>query len=161
MDLKGILDDNEEPNKNIKVYKKPVQLKDIERRSKTNSTVSDNEKDINEYIDNEKNNIYNKSWSKLNNGSKLNRLKLHINILEDKYTLSNEEKTELSLLLINALKKSKLNKVSELVYDSELGEIQEIKALSFNEETRKFTLKTTEQKHKPKKSKSNIDKLLR
>ena len=32
MDLKGILDDNEEPNKNIKVYKKPVQLKDIERR---------------------------------------------------------------------------------------------------------------------------------
>ena len=105
MDLKGILDDNEEPNKNIKVYKKPVQLKDIERRSKTNSTVSDNVKDINEYIDNEKNNIYNKSWSKLNNGSKLNRLKLHINILEDKYTLSKEEKDELSLLLVNALKK--------------------------------------------------------
>lgn len=161
MDLKGILDDNEEPNKNIKVYKKPVQLKDIERRSKTNSTVSDNEKDINEYIDNEKNNIYNKPWSKLNHGSKLNRLKLHINILEDKYTLSKEEKNDVSLLLINALKKSKLNKVSELIYDPELGEIQEIKALSFNEETRKFTLKTTEQKHKPKKSKSNIDKLLR
>ena len=161
MDLKGILDDNEEPNKNIKVYKKPVQLKDIERRSKTNSTVSDNEKDINEYIDNEKNNIYNKSWSKLNHGSKLNRLKLHINILEDKYTLSKEEKNDVSLLLINALKKNKLNKVSELIYDPELGEIQEIKALSFNEETRKFTLKTTEQKHKPKKSKSNIDKLLR
>ena len=161
MDLKGILDDNEEPNKNIKVYKKPVQLKDIERRSKTNSTVSDNVKDINEYIDNEKNNIYNKSWSKLNQGCKLNRLKLHINILEDKYTLSKEEKDELSLLLINALKKSKLNKVSELTYDSDLGEIKEIKALSFNEKTRKFSLKTTEQKHKPKKSKSNIDKLLR
>lgn len=161
MDLKGILDDNEEPKKNIKVYKKPVQLKDIERRSKTNSTVSDNVKDINEYIDNEKNNIYNKSWSKLNQGCKLNRLKLHINILEDKYTLSKEEKDELSLLLANALKKSKLNKVSDLTYDSDLGEIKEIKTLSFNENTRKFSLKITEQKHKSKKSKSNIDKLLR
>ena len=75
MDLKGILDDNEEPNKNIKVYKKPVQLKDIERRSRNSiqkKTTELSETDINKMIDAEKDKKYNQTWTRLDNGSKIN-----------------------------------------------------------------------------------------
>jgi len=68
MDLKEILDDNEDKedkkdfknNPNVKVHKKPIQLKDIERRSR-NNLLKDNKDsndisdlDINKLIDMEK-----------------------------------------------------------------------------------------------------------
>ena len=83
MDLKNILeDDNIKNNPNVKVYKKPMQLKDIERRSRTNLSKTNDSIDINSYIDKEKENIYHQTWTKLNNGSKLNRLNIFVNELK-------------------------------------------------------------------------------
>ena len=85
MDLKDILEENEnnndlKNNPNVKVHKKPIQLKDIERRSRNSmqkKTTELSETDINKMIDAEKDKKYNQIWTRLDNGSKLNRLLLY------------------------------------------------------------------------------------
>lgn len=163
MDLKNILEeDNSKNNPNVKVYKKPIQLKDIERRSKTNLSKTNDNIDINSYIDKEKENIFNQLWTKLNNGSKLNRLNIFIDELKIKYELSDKEKDDLTLLLCDACNKNKLNKVSYIIYNKDEARITDIKILKFDNKNRKFILNYEKVKNKPKsKSKSNIEKLLK
>ena len=161
MDLKTILndvdiadDDNLESdlknNPNVKVHKKPIQLKDIERRSKTNHDQNNiSETEINKLIDIEKEKIYNQSWNKLDNGSKINRLKKYSLILKGEYNLNDNEL-------------NKLNKNSDVIYDIDNAEISNIKILEFNEDSRVFSLKINEVKPKPKnKSKTNIERFLK
>ena len=104
-DLKNILhevieeingDENEldlKNNPNVKVHKKPIQLKEIEKRSKTsnlNNLKSENE--INKLIDLEKDKIYNQLWTRLDTGSRINRIKLYIDtIIKDEYALTEQE----------------------------------------------------------------------
>lgn len=163
MDLKNILEeDNNKNNPNVKVYKKPIQLKDIERRSKTNLSKTNDTIDINSYIDKEKEKIFNQLWTKLNNGSKLNRLNIFIDELKIKYELSDKEKDDLTLLLCDACNKNKLNKVSYVIYNKDEARITDIKILKFDDKNRNFILNYDKVKNKPKsKSKSNIEKLLK
>lgn len=181
MDLKNILNeviedinDNEdydiekhldlEQNPNIKKHKKPIQLKEIERRSKTNLLNNlKTEKEINKFIDDEKNSIYTQTWSRLDNGSKINRIKLFTeSILKEKYNLSENEINKCIKLLTTACTKNKLTKNSEVNYNKETTLIEEIKILNFNEEKRIFTLNFTETKSKSKnKSKSNIERFFK
>ena len=175
MDLKTILndvdinDDDDNPdndlknNPNVKVHKKPIQLTDIERRSKTNHNKNNiSESEINKLIDLEKEKIYNQSWNKLDNGSKINRLKKYSLILKDKYDLNDNELNKLNKLLITSCNKNKLNKNSDVLYDIDDTEIKNIKILEFNEDIRVFSLKINEVKSKVKnKSKTNIERFLK
>ena len=173
MDLKTILndveisDDNLESslknNPNVKVHKKPIQLKDIERRSKTNHDQNNiSETEINKLIDLEKGKIYNQSWNKLDNGSKINRLKKYSLILKEEHNLNENELNKLNKLLIASCNKNKLNKNSDVIYDIDDTEITNIKILEFNEDIRVFSLKINEAKSKPKnKSKTNIERFLK
>ena len=174
MDLKTILndvdiadDDNLESdlknNPNVKVHKKPIQLKDIERRSKTNHDQNNiSETEINKLIDIEKEKIYNQSWNKLDNGSKINRLKKYSLILKGEYNLNDNELNKLNKLLTLSCNKNKLNKNSDVIYDIDNAEISNIKILEFNEDSRVFSLKINEVKPKPKnKSKTNIERFLK
>ena len=174
MDLKNILNDieindDENPdsdiknNPNVKVHKKPVQLKDIERRSKTNhSKNSISESEINKLIDLEKEKIYNQSWNKLDNGSKINRLKKYSEKLKEEYDLNDNELNKLNKLLITNCNKNKLNKNSDIIYNINNAEINNIKILEFNKDLRNFSLKFAEVKSKPKnKSKTNIERFLK
>jgi len=173
MDLKNILDDQEDKegiknNPNVKVYKKPIQLKDIERRSR-NNVLKDNKDsndisdiDINKLIDIEKGKIFNQTWNKLDNGSKINRLLLYSETLKVEYDLSDDEKNKLNKLLKNACNKNKLNKISEVIYDNENCVITHIKSLIFNNDNRIFSLNINETKAKTKNnSKTNIERLLK
>ena len=122
MDLKTILNDVEildddnldsdfKNNPNVNVHKKPIQLKDIERRSKTNHNKNNiSETEINKLIDLEKDKIYNQSWNKLDNGSKINRLKKYSLILKEEHKLNDNELNKLNKLLIVSCNKNKLNK---------------------------------------------------
>jgi len=175
MDLKEILDDNEDKedkkdfknNPNVKVHKKPIQLKDIERRSR-NNLLKDNKDsndisdlDINKLIDMEKGQIFNQTWNKLDNGSKINRLLLYSETLKVEYDLSDDEKNKLNKLLKNACNKNKLNKISEVIYDKDNCVITHIKSLIFND-NRVFSLNINETKAKTKNnSKTNIERLLK
>ena len=171
MDLKNILDEPQKidlkKNPNVKVHKKPIQLKDIENRSKTNLNKNKdnndfNECDINKLIDLEKDKIYNQAWTKLDNGSKINKLQEYSIKLSLEYELNDHQKNKLTKLLISACNKGKLNKISEVEYDKDNCEITNIKILIFNPDLKSFSLKLSENKSKSKNSsKSNIERLLK
>jgi len=173
MDLKTILNDveisddnlesNLKNNPNVNVHKKPIQLKDIERRSKTNHDQNNiSETEINKLIDLEKGKIYNQSWNKLDNGSKINRLKKYSLILKEEHNLNENELNKLNKLLTLSCNKNKLNKNSDVIYEIDETEITNIKILEFNEDSRVFSLKINEAKSKPKnKSKTNIERFLK
>ena len=176
-DLKNILheviedindDDNDinlKNNPNVKIHKKPIQLTEIEKRSKSNSVHGSvkSEHEINKMIDMEKEKLYNQLWTRLDTGCKINRLKHFVeNSLKEEYSLSEKEIEKCTKLLSNACSKNKLTKSSDVIYDKETGIIKNIKILQFDEEKRLFTLKFPETKSKGKnKSKSNIERFLK
>jgi len=81
---------------------------------------------------------------------------------EKEKSLKNVQKEKLSLLLISACKNNKLNRMSDINYNIELGEIESIKILDYNEETG-YSLKLTEVKisRSSGKSKSNIERFIK
>jgi AAA15 family ATPase/GTPase len=162
MDLKTILKDG--VNKETNIYIKSLKLKDIERRSKTTTSIKKSEKSEKseklfiDYANEEIDNIFKKNWNKLDLGSKTNRMKLFINSKSLELKLNKNQKKQLEKLLIDNLRNSKLNKNSDIIYNLEECNIEEIKILSFNEETNMFEILKKDIKKKPSKSKSSIDK---
>ena len=164
MDLKGVLnetpDTKKKQNDSIRTHKKPMQLRDIESRSATNKHHNniDTEEDIDILLEKEKQNIYKKKWNKLDQGLKLNRIKL---FTENYEGINDGQKKQLTELLINACKANKLNRNSDIIYDNESCEIKEIKILRKNVDI--FTLNIVEVKKKQSsgRSKTNIERLLK
>jgi hypothetical protein len=172
MDLRNILHEPDEKipskkdtgKKNINIHKKPVQLRDIENRSANNRVekVSENDKCINELIQNEQKMVYNQSWNKLDKGLKINRLKDFVQRDGNTRSLKHVQKDELKQLLISACKNNRLNRLSDINYNIEEGRIESIKVLDYNEASG-YILKLPEIKPGKisGKSKSNIERFIR
>ena len=166
MDLKNILKEEEEEvssTKDIRVHKKPMQLRDIENRSssrKIGGNTFETQETMKELINEEKKNSYKKSWNKLDLGLKINRLKNFIEKESIEKELSEKQKEELSSVLLNGCRSNKLNKNSDINYNIEQGEIIGIKALYY---TPKIGLRLNEVKKSKhgNKSKSNIDRFIK
>lgn len=174
MDLKNILNDNEGldekeggggKSENIRVHKKPIQLRDIENRSASNILAKQNESDesMRMLLNQEKKDSFKKQWNKLDNGMKLNRIKKYIDNERIKNELNEEETRFLSKLLIDSYKKGKLNKNNDVTYNIETCEIESIRDLIYNSDGKKYILKIKEVKKgkNPNKSRSNIDRFLK
>ena len=171
MDLKKVLNEDinekkKEPKKtnDIRIHKKPIQLRDIENRSANNHVKLVNKMSddgIKEMLNKEKKSIFLKPWNKLDNGLKLNRLQKYIEKETIDKSLNDNEKKTLSKLLFTNLENGKMNKLSEIKYDTISGEINEIKNIIFCSETKKYSFKIKETKPKTKtKTKTNIERLL-
>ena len=169
MDLKHALKEKKESvsddEEYIKKHKKPMQLRDIESRSSSNhkkfNEKYESEKDMNEFLEQEKKSVYFKPWNKLETGHKLNRIRKYVSFLKEERKLDDNEVQKLHTILFDACNSNKLNKVSDITYDKEKGEIKEIKILEFTEDNQ-FSLKIVQQKAKSTpKSKSNIDRFLK
>ena len=171
MDLKNVLNENEvkeditEKPELVRKHKKPVQLRDIESRSATNRKITqenfETDENIRSLLEKEKEEIYKQSWNKLDNGMKINRLKVFVKQEVEKNNLTSDERISLMKLLLNACRQNKLNRNSDVIYDKETCLIKEIKVLRY--ENQKYNLELNEIK-KPKqtnKSKSNIERLLK
>jgi hypothetical protein len=171
MDLKKILNDDKNQSKpventNIRKHKKPLQLRDIESRSVNKVELQEHKSDeyIHTMIEKEKEKIYFKPWSKLDNGHKLNRIKQYGIVVKDEYNLSDNDTKKLQKLLINACNDNKLNKSADIIYNVDEGKIIKIKILEIVEKDGKkvFSLKINEKKMKATpKSKTNIDRFLK
>ena len=177
MDLKCVLDEkepgkvieppNQQDDKNIRVQKKPVQLRDIENRSSNRRKVKtehESDEQIKDMLTKEKEEVYKQNWNKLDLGMKINRLKIHLDELEIKYSLNSEQKEKLRILLMGACSSGNLNKNSEITYDKEQCKVISIKNLTLNEETNEFKLEIVESKKtkvSSSKSRSNIDRFLK
>ena len=160
MDLKEILDDKPKKQSNKQgVYKKSMQLKDIERRSKTNTTLKVTKGNIDSVMNDEINTLYNKKWNKLDVGCKINRLKKFSLMKQKELNLDTNQLNQLNILLKTNCQKSNLNRNSDINYDIEKMEIIDIKILNFNDDTKTFSLNISHKKKETvKKSKSNLDK---
>ena len=119
------------------------------------TTISDNMSNLDKFLENDKinNNSLNElPWSKLDKTIKT------VKILQytEKYTLENllssSEKQSLIIFLKDCLDKKKLQRVKDVEYIKEIGEIKSIPALQYAKLTKHFTLKNLDKRVSTSKS---------
>ncbi len=113
-----------------------------------------------EGIEKEKEQRFKKTWSKLDKGSKLNRIHLFIKAETEDKDLNNSQEKELKNLLLRIFESGGLNKASEVEYSQETFEISSLKNLIFNKETNKYDFVSQIKKKKVggNKSKTNVER---
>ena len=99
-------------------------------------------------------------WNKLEKGSKMNRILVFVQSQKNDNELNEQQTKDLKNLLFKGCENGLFNKVSDVKYNEELGEIESFKNLEFNESNKKYKLKTGGTKNRSvSKSRSNIDRL--
>ena len=93
---------------------------------------------------NEKNK--NKTWSKLDKMCKIQKLKDYTDSYSEQHKLSSPRKNQLHKYLRECLDRRKLNRVKDVIYDKDSGEIKDIPGLSWNTNVLRFTFKSREKK---------------
>jgi hypothetical protein len=158
MDLKNILT-NDEKSENISVKKKTKYVPNISNNQNDTNNYS-NKSEIDDLLEKEKNNMYKNPWNKLDNTTKNNLFKKYILLEKESHSLDEEQTSSLHNLLIKNIKK--INKNIDVDYNSEDGVLNKIHILTFNEDTKSFTLNFAQKKSKSAtKSKSNLDKFMK
>lgn len=158
MDLKYILNSNNNNEENVHVHKKSS----FSHVKKSNTTNYSNKNEIDDLLKLEKQNLYYKSWNKIDNSTKNNLFKDFVSIEKNKNDLDEKQSLLLTNLLINNIKK--LNKASEVQYDQDECKITKINNLIFNENNNSYSLNIIEKKPKSNnsnKSKSRLDKFIK
>ena len=162
MDLKNILTNNEK-SENVSVKKKTKYVPNISNNqngSNNDSNNYSNKSEIDDLLEKEKNNMYKNPWNKLDNTTKNNLFKKYILLKKESHSLDDNQTSSLHNLLIKNIKK--INKNSDVDYNSEEGILNDIHILTFNEDTKSFTLNFAQKKSKSAtKSKSNLDKFMK
>ena len=104
-------------------------------------TLDTNEEKINMFLNMDMEKNKKGIWSKLSKTEKVKKIKNYIkNVLAKEHEL-----TEAELLYANKffslwMDRKKLSKNNELIYNQDVGLIESIEGLSFNDETRKFVI---------------------
>jgi len=158
MDLKYILNSNNNNEENVQIHKKSS----FSHVKKSNTTNYSNKNEIDDLLKLEKQNLYYKSWNKIDNSTKNNLFKDFVSIEKNKNNLDEKQSLLLTNLLMNNIKK--LNKASEVQYDQEECKITKIHNLIFDENDKSYSLNIIEKKPKSNnsnKSKSRLDKFIK
>jgi len=100
---------------------------------------------IDKRLETEMNISKNLSWTKLDRGDKLKKLKEYSTnyIIKNKLDIKTDV---LYLYLVNSLDRNRLQKIKEVTYDKITGIIESIPNLVFNSKTNKFTLKRSDKR---------------
>jgi hypothetical protein len=110
-------------------------------------------------VEKEKNDRFQKPWTKLDKGSKLNRLTLFIESEVSDKELSEDSQKKLKKLLFHVCENGSLNKVTDVEYSEETYEIVSIKNLIYDENKKSYSFNLPKKVVKPTaKSKSKIDR---
>ena len=91
-----------------------------------NSNVISTENALSALLDAESKVSYQRPWLRLERGIRMRLLRAYVDKRED---LSPTEKTELLIVLVEALDKKMLNSKSQITYNQDVGDIVEINAL--------------------------------
>ena len=110
-------------------------------------------------IEKEKNNRFQKLWTKLDKGTKLNRLTIFIQEQAIENELNEDEIKKLKKLLFHLCDNNSLNKSGDVNYSTGTYKIISIKNLKYNENKKTYSFNLPKKTIKPSsKSKSNIDR---
>jgi hypothetical protein len=133
--------------KNIK-YKTMLLVGNPKVETKTSNDLSN----IDKFLEDEKNTNKNGPWCKLDKTVKIQKVMKFV----EEYTKNNHLDSEEEKLLVNFLKdcldRKKLQRVKDVNYDKINGTIKDIPILSYNKQTRHFTLKNIDKRVSTSKS---------
>lgn len=101
---------------------------------------------LDKFLENEKITNSNEPWSKLDKTAKTKKLLAFAEKYSSEQTLSDSEYSKLIAFFKDCLDKKKLQRVKDVVYDKDTGEIKEVPALHFNKPTIHFTLKNIDKR---------------
>ena len=97
---------------------------------------------IESILNSEQKTVATASWSKLSKTSKLQKMRVYIHtVLVPKYELTEEETILLINYVVRCVDRKQLVRVKDVVYDKSTGIITGIPGLSYQKNSRKFTLK--------------------
>ena len=163
-DLKNVLKEEkkEKESENVRVHKKPMQLRDIETRSSNTNREHKIEtpENMNKYLNEEKDQIFKQPWNRLDTGMKLNRIRLFSETFTKENNLNKVKQEEVRKLLVDQCRSGKLNKTGDVNYDKENCLIVSIKNLSIKDGKILFMNNDVKKTKKTTKTKSNLDRLL-
>ena len=157
MDLKNILSSNNKSD-DIQVHKKSS----FSHVTKSNTTNYSNKTEIDDLLEQEKKNLYYKSWNKLDNSTKNNLFKEFVSLEKHTHNLNEKQSLLLTNLLIKNMKK--LNKASDVEYNQDECKIVKIQNLIFDINDNSYSLNIIEKKPKSNisnKSKSRLNKFIK
>ena len=123
----------------------------IEQDTATATTTTSNKSATNlssldKFLENEKNNNAIEPWSKLDKTVKTKKLLAFAEKYRTEQSLSDGEYSKLVAFFKDCLDKKRLQRVKDVVYDKDAGEIKEVPALHFNKPTIHFTLKNMDKR---------------
>jgi len=96
---------------------------------------------LSNYLENESSANKKENWSKLDKTQKIKKLITHIDTLQKKFKLSDDETSKCHKYLLKCLERKALSKVKDVIYDKETGLISDIPNLHFDSIERVFILK--------------------
>ena len=101
---------------------------------------------LDKFLENEKFTNSNEPWSKLDKTAKIKKLILFANNYKDTNNLTETEYENLVIFFRDCLDKKKLQRVKDVNYNKETGEIKDVPALCFNKPSNHFTLKNLDKR---------------
>jgi|TARA_B110000444_G_C18757399_1_gene555832 hypothetical protein len=101
---------------------------------------------IESFLEKEKNINKKQHWSKLSKLSKKNKLIAYCDMYSEKHKLTENEKQQLKTFLLKSLERKKLQRVKDVIYDTETQMIINIPTLVLNKQTSRYTLKNLDKK---------------
>ena len=112
----------------------------------TKTTSSNDLSNLDKFLENEKNNNVNEPWCKLNKTIKTKKIQEYVEVYKQQNNLNDEESGILFLFLKDCIDRKKLQRVKDVLYDKENGNIKEIPALCHVKSNKHFTLKNIDKR---------------
>jgi len=103
-----------------------------------------NNNTLSKYLQDETSANQKENWSKLDKTQKVKKLITHVEMLENKFTLNEDEANKCQKYLLKCLERKALTKVKDVHYDKDKGIITDIPNLHFDIINRVFALKKDE-----------------
>ena len=101
---------------------------------------------LDKFLENEKITNSNEPWSKLDKTAKIRKLILFADNYKISNSLTDIEYDQLLVFFKDCLDKKKLQRVKDVNYNKETGEIKDIPALFYNKPSNHFTLKNLDKR---------------
>lgn len=101
---------------------------------------------LDKFLEDDKTNNQNEPWNKLDNTTKTKKMLIFAENYSKEKEFSEQEQILLIAFLKDCLERKKLQRVKEVEYNKETGEIKDIPALHFNKPTKHFTLKNCDKR---------------
>jgi len=101
---------------------------------------------LDKFLENEKINNASEPWSKLDKTAKIKKLMVFADAYKVENKLSDEEYNSLIAFFKDCLDRKKLQRVKDVTYNKETGEIKDIPALHYNKPNNHFTLKNLDKR---------------